>query len=585
MSDYTSGQINFAGLGNGTDFNQLIDGMIKIERNRVVRLESWKSEWEAKVEAFNELNTRMLSLKSTMEGMNTVNEFLTKSVTSTYSDVVSATADSSAEVASHTVRINQLAQNAILTNQNGYLATDAEVTASGAGATFEYSYQGVSHSLNVPGGTTLQGLQNLINNDPDNPGVKASLISDGSEVYLQFRGMDLGEDATLEIGAGTTLSGFTAADFDVTQSNQNAELRVNGWPTSDWISVPSNTVTGIVDGLTLNLKGSSLGTDISLTVNTDKEAVKENVRTFVDQINEVRKYILEITNFDTVEEEGSLLTGNYGVEMISQNLKNIASEKGLGFFYYDDSGAAPQGDVFSSLSQVGILTDADENSPTAGLLQVDEERLDEALAEDTDAVAKLFSADHEGGVYNTNDLAYYSHIDSITQAGSYKVKYTVDGSGEITEAWINGFKASIDNVNHRITSPSNKVAVGDTLVEQNPSAGLVLDVLNRAPGTYPPSGTSDEDYPLGVLKQGKTGQFINELKELTNENTGPLHILEENYEDIMDMIDDKIAYEEKRITKMERTLKEKFARLDALLGQYEGQSAQLTSQISQMSQG
>ncbi|MDD4732839.1 MAG: flagellar cap protein FliD N-terminal domain-containing protein, partial [Desulfovibrio sp.] len=229
MSDYTSGQINFAGLGNGTDFQQLIDGLVKIERNRVVRLESWKADWESKVEAFQELNTKMLSLKSSLESMDTMNEFLTKSVASTNSNVLSATADSSAEVASHTIRVNQLAQNAILTNQNGYLATDT-VIAPGADAVFEYSYQGMNHTLDVPKGTTLQGLQNLINNDPDNPGVKASLISDGSEVFLQFRGMDLGEDASLAIGAGTTVSGFAAGDFDVTQSNQNAQIRVNGWP-------------------------------------------------------------------------------------------------------------------------------------------------------------------------------------------------------------------------------------------------------------------------------------------------------------------------------------------------------------------
>jgi len=30
MSDYTSGNINFTGLGSGTDFQSLIDGLIKL---------------------------------------------------------------------------------------------------------------------------------------------------------------------------------------------------------------------------------------------------------------------------------------------------------------------------------------------------------------------------------------------------------------------------------------------------------------------------------------------------------------------------------------------------------------------------
>ncbi|MGE4293047.1 MAG: flagellar filament capping protein FliD [Desulfovibrio sp.] len=583
MSEYTSGQINFAGLGNGTDFNKLIDGMIKVEQGRVTRLETWKAQWQAKVDAFQELNTKMLALKSSLEGMDTLNEFMTKSVSSTSTSVLTATADSSAEVAAHTVQINQLAQNAILTNQHGYLATDSILVSSGAGATFEYAYRGMTHSLNISGGTTLEGLKNLINNDPDNPGVRAALVSDGAEVFLQFRGMDLGEDATLTIGAGTTLAGFQAGDFDATQANQNAQIRVDGWPATDWISIPSNTIKGVIDGLTLNLKGAAPGTNISLLVDTDRESIKENVQTFVDQVNEVRKYILSITKFNSVEKEGSLLTGNYGVDIISQKLKNIVSDKGVGFFYYDDTGSTPQGDLFSSLSQLGILTDADENSPTAGLLTIDKKKLDKALDMNIEAVAKLFSTDDEGGVYNTNNLSYYSHIDGITEAGAYKVKYTVDASGNITEAWINGYAAAIDNTSHRITSMSHKILVGESLVEQNAAAGLVLDVLNLTPGTYPASGTSETDYPQAVLKRGKTGQMVNELKALTNKNDGPLHILEENYEDIMDMIDKKIEYEEKRISTMETNMRERFARLDALLGKYDSLAAQLSSQISQLS--
>jgi flagellar hook-associated protein 2 len=581
-SSYASGQINFAGLGNGTDFNSLIDGLIKVERNRVTSLETWKATWQSKVDAFKELNTKMLSLKTTLEGMDTINEFMTKSVSTTSSSVLTATADSSAQAAAHTVQVNQLAQNAILTNQNGYAATDT-VLNSGGSSVFAYNYKGTDYSLSVPKDTTLEGLKNLINNDPENPGVKASIISNGTESFLQFRGMDLGADADLSIGAGTTLTGFTSGDFDQTQINQNSQIRVNGWPSGSWISNASNTVTGIIDGLTLNLRGAAPGSDISLIVDTDRESLKENVRTFVTQVNEVRKYIQNITKFDPVKQTGSLLTGNYGVDIISQKLKSIVADKGLGFFYYDDTGSTPQGDVISSLSQIGILTDADENSPTAGLLVLDEEKLDIALNADTDAVARLFSAKDEGGVYNTNDISYYSHIDGITEAGSYKVKYSVDASGNITEAWINGYPAGIDNTTHQITSQSHKINIGDRKVEQNPSAGLVLNVLNLAQGTYPPAGTKEDDYPLALLKRGKTGEMVSELKALTNKTEGPLHILEDNYEDIMDMIDDKIAYEENRIDQMERNLREKFARLDALLGNYEGQSAQLTSQISQLS--
>ncbi|WP_319472067.1 flagellar filament capping protein FliD [uncultured Pseudodesulfovibrio sp.] len=83
--------------------------------------------------------------------------------------------------------------------------------------------------------------------------------------------------------------------------------------------------------------------------------------------------------------------------------------------------------------------------------------------------------------------------------------------------------------------------------------------------------------------------MIDELTELTkpfnkftNEG-GPLAVLQNNYNDIMDSIDDKIAYENRRIEKLERTMKLKFARLDTLLGQYNLKQTQLTSAITQLS--
>jgi flagellar hook-associated protein 2 len=76
--------------------------------------------------------------------------------------------------------------------------------------------------------------------------------------------------------------------------------------------------------------------------------------------------------------------------------------------------------------------------------------------------------------------------------------------------------------------------------------------------------------------------MVSALKDLTNENTGPLAILEENYDDIMDSIDSKIEFEEKRIAKLEDNLREKYARLDALLGQYENIGTALSGQISQL---
>lgn len=570
---YTSGNVTFTGL-SGTDFDSLIEGLVEAESAHLKQLESWKASWENKITAFQELNTAMLALKTSLESMDSMNEFLTKSVSSTDTSLLTATADSTAETGTHKVLVNQLAQNKVMVTTTGYASTTTSINTSSAGQVLQYLYKGTTYNINVPAGTTLEGLTNLINNQPGNPGVRAMIINDGTNNYLQFRGLDLGADATLTIGAGTTLTGFTAAGWSTTQTNQNSQIRVDGWPAASWISTASNTVTGAIAGVTLNLKDADPGTTVTLTTDVDQEAVIENVRTFVEQMNVVRTKILELTKVDSTQISqvsttddstdtggGSILTGNYGVNMISQNLKDIVASKGVGFISYNTLGLTE--DTYTSLAQIGITTDVDASSPTFGLLVLDEDKLTEALDSDSDAVAKILSADFVGES-KSSKFTYLSHVDGTTQAGEYNVKVTVkaDGSG-IASATINGHEATISN-NWEITGKYG-----------TPESGLAIQLEDHT--------ASSVFTGVVTLKQGKCGELIDELKRLTDSSDGPLAILEANYKDITTSIDDKIAYEETRLERFEANLKDKYSRLDTLLTYYQNIQTQLSSSIDQLS--
>jgi flagellar hook-associated protein 2 len=233
-------------------------------------------------------------------------------------------------------------------------------------------------------------------------------------------------------------------------------------------------------------------------------------------------------------------------------MKSITSSKGKGFDY--------DADTYSVLSQIGITTDAEQGSPTLGLLQLDEAELDDALSDNPEAVAELFAADFIGETASS-DFRYYSHIDGVTEAGEYEVEYTITG-GSITSATINGNSATIDNSLDQITGASGE-----------DESGLVIQVENMADGAY--NGTVR-------LKQGKAPEMVDLLGDLTSSSSGPLHILEDNYQDIMDNIDDKIAWEEQRIERLERDMRNRFARLEAQLGYYNQLQTSLTSQIQKL---
>lgn len=561
MSDYLSGQITFTGLGSGTDFQTMIDQLIEVESVHKQQLEYWKESWEIKVEALDALNNAILSLRTTLTGMDTMNEFLVKDASSSNEAVLTASADSVAEEGVHDVEVFQLAQNSIWMSQSGVASKSSEINTSAS--TFSYSYDDPNDdegpqtvNLSVPANTKLEDFINMLNTDPENPGVRAAMVSDGESYYLQLRGLDLGADANLLI---SNASFGNLGSFSETQENTDALAKVDGWPTASdaFISSSSNTLSEAVPGLDLTLK--SVGT-AQINITTNQDSIIENVQTFVNKMNEVRTVFMELTKVDPDTQEGSIMTGNYAVQLVSSNLKSATAGLAKGFEYYN--ALTGTGDRYSTLSQLGILTDAEEGSATKGLLVLDTDKLLDALEDDPQAVAELFAANGVGDQsVDSGSFKYYSHISSITKPGSYDFSYEISG-GQIVSATLNGDKVSIDNDAGTITSTS-----GD-------SRGLVVQILDTST-----DGTFGGEVQL---KQGKAGQLADMLKDYTNSDTGPLHIVADNYDNIIENIDKKIEYEDERLARKADELKLKYARLEALLGEYEQIGNSLDSAIAQL---
>lgn len=559
-TSFTSGSINVSGLGNGTDFSSLIEGLITAESATKKKFETWKTSWEYKIQGFQYLNTKLLSLKTTLGGMDTVDEFLSKAVTSTSDASVSATATSEAMVGAHSIVVGQLAQNDILTTASGVSSLSSTVTTSNTSLSF--SYGGTSYTINdIGAGSTLTSLVNFINNYASTKDkVRATTIYDGSTYHLQLYGMDQGAGNQVVISNTGSLV-FGASTFQNTQEAQSSLIKVDGYPLGggNWIARDSNSVEDVIPGVSLTLKNANSNASITIGVTTNTDSIKTNIKTFISAMNEVRSALQALTKVSNASGKatGSLLTGNYGVQLIGTQLKEVVTDLGLGFDMFNSSTGT--GDYYSALSQIGISTDADESSSTYGKLVLDEEELDKALKKDPDGVAQLFAANYDGST-DTSDFSYLAKIDGKTKAGSYKVSVTTGADGKITSATIGGVACGIDGT--RITA-----LTGD-------AAGMVLQLDNQTPN----STFTGEVH----LKLGKAGEVVEKLAELTNSSSGPLAILKENYGEIMDSIDDKIAREERRLTNLKSRLKDQYARLDALLNTLTNTQSQLSSAITQL---
>lgn len=575
MADYLSGSIHFSGLGGGVDFDSMIEGLKKIEEVPMKRLTLWRSDWQRRVEAFGTLRTELASYKSVVDRMDTMEEFLVKTASSSNSSVASATTSSEALEGTYRIEVNQLARNGIVTYNNTFADKTQSLNTTNVNQKFVYSYKGKTQEITVPPGTTLEGLKNLINNDPQNPGARVSLVQNGDAWTFQMHGMDLGAAADLSIDTtATNLSGMpdTAGTAWTKQAAQDAKLRVNGWPSGDqWLTSTSNTVDKVVDGLNITLR--DVGTT-QLTVGTDTEKIKENIVAFVDGMNKVRTKINELTKVESNKatlstdqanslfesQKGSILTGNYGVQLLSSNLKTGIADKGIGFEYQSKNGSQNVGDIYSSLAQIGILTNAEEGNPKYGLLDIDMDKLNGALQKNPTAVAELFAATNIG-VSDSPHFSYNSQLKGVTKPGAYEVKYDVDASGKIVNATIGGRPAKVDDSTHML------------LAMDGDARGLAIQVDNLLPGSYSSQVR---------LKQGKAGELDGMLNEMLGK-TGALSVLENNYKYIMDDIDKKIESEMSRLTKWERTMRNQYARLSATLATYDQMSQAMQSQIVQLS--
>ena len=71
--------ITFTGLGSGIDLASIVSALVQTERQRYIEpFENWKTEWEDKIAAFQDLNTKLASFHTSVKALDSSSEFLVK---------------------------------------------------------------------------------------------------------------------------------------------------------------------------------------------------------------------------------------------------------------------------------------------------------------------------------------------------------------------------------------------------------------------------------------------------------------------------------------------------------------------------
>ena len=520
-----------SGLVSQYDWTALIEAMIEIKSRPMLKYQENQNDVQTKLTALQSINTKLLALKDASEAMDTADEFLVKDISSSDTEILKVSASSEAATGAHSIIVNKLAKAAKEIHETGWNDMNTTAVTDGADGVFQYTLgDSDTITIDVPEGTTLSGLRALINNDASNPGVTATVIDDGGDTeqyHLILTSDDTGSSNSITIVDGDPgqLSSFTDIDFGTTQAAQDAEVRVDGYPGSGWITRETNTVSDLIEGVTLTLLAEDPLTPVDVTISNDVDGVITKVNSFVKAYNDVQAEIHGKTMYDVDLKIAGPLLGDSTSRGIQSDIQRLIASVVPGL---------SSSTVYDSLSRIGIQTS------DYGELTVDTATLTDALEDDFEGVGDLFAESWE----NSPTLAYVSRT-SKTQGGEHAVEADwVGGVLQEDSCTINGHPATVD---------------GDYLVGADgyPEEGL------RIRCTDPGSDTT----VTGTVRLG-TGvavQMSNRLTYITDPQEGPIAWAEDSYEDAIAGFQDRIDEMGKRLVQEEAMLTEKFIALEMLI--------------------
>lgn len=329
-----------------------------------------------------------------------------------------------------------------LSSANAFTVSGSNPTAAGltAGTFGAYSGATFTQDANQASGTvtidntnnSLQGIRDAINKA--NIGVTASIVSDGSATpnHLVIKSNTTGATSSMKISVAgdaalsSLLTYDPAGTQNMTQTTaaQSAALSVNGIA----VSSKTNTVTGAIEGVTLNL--SKVGSS-SLNVAANTTAVTSAVNGLVKAYNDLNSTIQKLTAYDANTKQAGILLGDSSARNIQAQVRKMMSSALTG-----SSGN------LTTLSQVGISIDK------TGTMSLDSGKLSAAMSSNMNDVTALFSSLGT----TTDSLVKFVSSTSSSTPGNYPVVLTnLATQGNAIGSVAVAGTTTIDNTNKDLT--------------------------------------------------------------------------------------------------------------------------------------
>jgi flagellar hook-associated protein 2 len=376
-------------------------------------LQAQEQPIETKISALDKVQGALSSLQSAISGLADMQSFAQRTVTTSPSGAVSATVTNAAAPGTYNLTNIHLAQAQSLIS-SGYASASASL---GTGSLTIKVGSGPATTVTITSTQdSLAGIANAINQA--NAGVAATVLYDGTSYHLVLTGDATGAANAFTVTGSGGLTGLSyypgSSGLTRLQAAANAGFSLNGIA----ISSGSNTITGVVPGLTLVLAASGSAT---VQVSQSAAALDKAANNLVSALNDVLGTINQYASYNPTSGGGPLL-GDVGLDVVRTALLDAITAPG--------GAGSGQGTPYNSLSAIGF------GVTSSGTVTFNDAAFQSAAAANYNAVAALLG---EAGVASNANVSVQSL--GAAQPGTYAVDVTANSAGAVSGT-VNGQAAS-----------------------------------------------------------------------------------------------------------------------------------------------
>lgn len=330
------------------------------------QLKTQKARLAAQQNALKALKSNLTDFRTSLTTLNKSSSGMLKtSASMSAENMVKATTTSDARKGTYNLFIQQMASS----HQQAYdgLKDDDVKNATGS---MSIEINGKAVAIEMDGINSLAELAKTINGMNDNPGVTASLVRTGGETRLMLSSDKSGAENAITLG-GEVPPAMTGSGARTISAAQDAIVYLGDVANGMQITSATNTLTNVIDGVTLELNQAHKSGDALLRINVgvDTSETQAQVNSFVEAYNKLTTSLAALTSAGSSSSDRGAFAGDASISSLRRELNNMlrTSIDGL------------------DITQFGLSADRD------GKLKLDSDTLKEKLTDDPGRLNTLFN--------------------------------------------------------------------------------------------------------------------------------------------------------------------------------------------------